>query len=178
MLTYEELKTKPRELLAATGLKGEEFEALLKAFAESYSEAYPESQTMTGEVRQRRVGGGSKPKLAKLEDRLLFILVYQKTYPLQTMLGLQFGLSQGQANKWVHRLLPVLQRALQRMGQAPARDGEQVAEHELAQAGGPDLVIDGTERRRQRPVDKEAQGEQYSGKKSAHRQKRGVSQHA
>jgi hypothetical protein len=43
---------------------------------------------------------------------MLFILVYQKTYPLQTMHGLHFGLSQPQAHYWIHHLLPVLQRAL------------------------------------------------------------------
>jgi hypothetical protein len=34
----------------------------------------------------------------QMTDRLLFILVYQKTQALQTMHGLQFGLSQPQAN--------------------------------------------------------------------------------
>ena len=33
MLHYEELKNKPREMLAATGLKANEFEALLVALA-------------------------------------------------------------------------------------------------------------------------------------------------
>jgi Helix-turn-helix of DDE superfamily endonuclease len=169
MLTYEELKSKPRELLAATGLKADEFEALLKSFAESYAQAHRPDQTLEGQARQRGVGGGRKGKLARVEDQLLFILVYQKTYPLQTMLGLQFGLSQGSTNKWIHRLLPVLQQALQTMGHTPERDGSQLAEHELAQVGGPDLVIDGTERRRQRPLEAEAQRAQYSGKKNAHR---------
>ncbi len=101
MINYEELKHKPRELLAATGLKQNEFEALLEAFAESYEERYPAQRTMSGQARQRRKGGGNKSKLARLEDKLLFILVYEKTYPLQTMLGLQFGLSQGRVNEWI-----------------------------------------------------------------------------
>jgi hypothetical protein len=50
-----------------------------------------------------------KGKLQADEDKLVFILVYQKTYPLQTMHGLQFDLSQPQANYWIHELLPVLQ---------------------------------------------------------------------
>src|ERR1700690_317368 len=178
MLTYEELKSRPRELLAATGLTADEFEALLKPFVESYSQAQPSDQTLDGQVRQRGAGGGRKRKLAKLEDQLLFILVYEKTYPLQTMVGLQFGLSQGSTNKWIHRLRPVLQQALQGMGHTPERDGAQMADNELAQAGGSDLVIDGTERRRQRPVEAEAQRAQYSGKKNAHRQKCSVSQRA
>jgi hypothetical protein len=47
-----------------------------------------------------------------MEDKWLFILVYQKTNPLQTIHGLHFGLSQPQTNYWIHRLLPVLRRAL------------------------------------------------------------------
>ena len=56
--------------------------------------------------RQRRAGAGPKEKLRTDEDKLLFILIYQKTYPMQTMLGLQFEISQPQANYWIHLLLP------------------------------------------------------------------------
>src|SRR5579859_3759712 len=148
MLTYEDLRNRPRELLTATGLTQGEFEALLVVFADSYSQSYPADQTMEGQPRQRRRGGGSTGKLTKLEDKLLFILVYEKTYPLQTMLGLQFDLTQGQTNLWIQRLMRVLHRALQSMGHTPEREGPGVAESELAQEGGSDLVIDGTERRR------------------------------
>ena len=169
MLTYAELKSKRRELLAATGLKQDEFETLLKAFAEAYLERYPAQQTVTGQARQRQQGGGNKGKLRRMEDKLLFILVYQKTYPLQTMLGLQFGLSQGRVNEWIHRLTPILQAALTSLGMTPERDGQAVRGSELAVEGGADLVIDGTERRRQRPQNATTQKEHYSGKKSAHR---------
>lgn len=169
MLTYEELKHKPRELLAATGLKQDEFEALLVMFEEVYEKAQPKDRTRTGQVRQRKVGAGNKSNLQTIADKLLFILVYHKTYPLQTLLGLQFGLSQGRVNEWIHRLTPLLQQALAAQGQTPARDGEAVQTSELVVEGGADLVIDGTERRRQRPHDKTAQQEHYSGKKNAHR---------
>jgi Helix-turn-helix of DDE superfamily endonuclease len=165
MLKYEDLKHRPKELLAASGLKQDEFEALAAVFREEYVRVYQAGQTVEGQTRQRRVGAGSKGKLSCWEDKLLFILVYEKTYPLQTMLGLQFGLSQGRVNQWVQRLMPVLQRALAAMGMRPERDGSAVAGSELAQAGGAHLVIDGTERRRQRPQDVEAQRELYSGKK-------------
>ena len=84
----------------------------------------------------------------------MFILVYQKPHPLQTMQALHFGLSQPQANAWIHRLLPVLQRALQTLGMRPERDASHVATSPLALEGGSlEMVIDGTERRRQRPQD-------------------------
>jgi hypothetical protein len=121
--------------------------------------------------------GGNKGKLWRLDDKLLFILVYEKTYPLQTMLGLQFGLSQGRVNEWIHRLLPILQKALGELGMTPERDGAAVETSELVVEGGADVVIDGTERRRQRPQDKDAQKDHYSGKKSPHRQKSGLGEH-
>jgi hypothetical protein len=80
-------------------------------------------------------------------------------------------LSQGRANIWIHRLPPVVRRALERMKLTPERDGQTVAESELAREGGADFVIDGTERRRQRPHDKARQQAQYSGKKKAHTDK-------
>ncbi len=171
MLRYQDLKKKPKDLLAATGLTVDEFEALLPVFAESYATHGPADQTVEGKPRQRQRGGGGKATLRTMEDKLLFILVYAKTYPLQTMLGLQFGLSQGRANIWIHRLLPVVDQALAYLKLTPERDGQAVAENVLASEGGPDLVIDGTERRRQRPQDNVQQRAQYSGKKKAHTDK-------
>jgi hypothetical protein len=171
MLSYQRLKERPRELLAATGLSAAEFEQLLSAFALAYAQQYPPEHTREGKSRQRQAGAGTKGKLTSLADKLLFVLVYQKTNPLQTMHGLQFGLSQGQANYWIHQLLPVLQQALQALGQAPERTASAVASSALAHEGGPDLVIDGTERPRQRPQDKAPQKAHYSGKKKTHTDK-------
>src|SRR5438093_3854376 len=99
-----------------------------------------------------------------MEDKLLFILVFQKTNPLQTMHGLQFHLSQPQTNYWIHHLLPVLQRALAALDVAPERDASRVATSPLALEGAPNLALDGTERRRQRPPNAAQQQEQYNGK--------------
>jgi hypothetical protein len=171
MLTYNHLKDRPREFLAATGLTHEEFTQLLPAFTAAYEALYPSDKTWLGKPRQRRVGGGAKGVLPQMTDKLLFILVYQKTQALQTMHALQFGLSQPQANYWIHRLLPVLQRALAVLGHAPEREASRVADSPLALEGAPELAIDGTERRRQRPQDPTRQQAHYSGKKKAHTDK-------
>jgi hypothetical protein len=55
------------------------------------------------------------------QDRLLFILVYLKTNPLQVAHGIMFGLPQGKTNQWIHVLLPVLPTALRQLGDAPSR---------------------------------------------------------
>jgi len=171
MLRYNELKTKSREFLASTGLKRDEFEQLLPAFRAAYEKKYPPERTQEGTPRQRQFGGGAKGALPEIEAKLFFILVYHKTHPLQTMQGLHFGLSQPQANCWIHRLLAVLQHALRDLGEAPERDARRVAGSPLALAGSPNLQVDGTERRRQRPQDDAQQKEHYSGKKKAHTDK-------
>jgi len=55
------------------------------------------------------------------EDRLVFILIYLKTNPLQVAHGILFGLPQGKTNQWIHVLLPVLRNALRQLGDAPCR---------------------------------------------------------
>ena len=159
MLTYTELKGKPKEFLAATGLTVAEFELILPIFRIKYAGLFEPGKTRKGKLRRRKEGGGVKERLRKDEDKLLFILVYQKTYPLQTMHGLQFGLSQPQTNDWIHRLLPVLRASLAELGMVPERDPKAVAGNPLVNEVAPDLLIDGTERRRQRPKDAKKQAE-------------------
>jgi hypothetical protein len=171
MIDYESLKRSERKFVALTGITPAEFRRLLPAFARAYARAFPATKTQAGQPRQRRVGGGRKALLSRPEDKLLFILVYQKTYPLQELLGSLFGLSQSQANRWVHRLLPLLVRALDRSGFLPERDPHQFSRHERRRGEPPELIIDGTERRRQRPKNAEKQRLHYSGKKKAHSDK-------
>src|ERR1051326_2045633 len=134
MLTYTTLEERPRDFLAATGLTREEFLSVLPAFVAAYTACYPLDKTWQGKVRQRQLGGGAKGLLSQMEDKLLFILVSQKTNPLQTMHGLHFGLSQPQTNYWIHRLLPVLQQALRDAGHAPERDPQRVPDSALVAA--------------------------------------------
>src|SRR2546422_11090568 len=101
MLSYNQLKQNDRRFLAMTGMKQEEFEILLSAFKAVYESCYQSELTHAGKSRQRARGGGARGALQSIEDKLLFILVYQKTNPLQTAQGLQFGMGQPQANFWV-----------------------------------------------------------------------------
>ena len=171
MLEYTEVKRDWRKFLALTGLTLKEFQALLLAFTAAYGRTYPGDRTLAGRKRQRRIGGGRRGQLTTLEQKLLFLLVYQKTYPLQVVMGELFGMSQAAANQWIHRLLPVLQAALDAMGVMPERDGPQFAHAERGTGEPREYIIDGTERRRQRPKNPEKQVLHYSGKKKAHSDK-------
>ncbi len=123
MLEYASLKKNPRKLSALTGLTMPEIQEILPAFEEVLAERFPANKRK----RQRAVGGGRKPKLSSAEDKLLFILVYTKTYPLQVVQGEMFGMSQPTASQWIGKLLPILAEALDRLVYLPERDGDFVA---------------------------------------------------
>jgi hypothetical protein len=191
-LCYENLKNKPETFLAFTGLNVEEFQILLKAFTLAW-ERYTKQNRLPLELRQRDYGGGRKARLATHEEKLLFILVYFKTYPLQEVLAFHFDISQGQACQWIHILSEVLSLTLTELGHTPERDPQKVKEllesyidesgkcsenetenEAKLETSTEKYAIDGTERRRQRPKDKEEQKLFYSGKKKTHTVKNNV----
>lgn len=171
MLEYKRLKKNRRKFLALTGLTPKEFKVLLPAFCAVYESVCAGDTTQSGQMRQRQVGGGRKGQLRLLEQKLLFILVYQKAYPLQTLLGEVFELSQARVNYWVHHLLPLLKQALAAVAVMPERDPRRFARSERAKEEPPELIIDGTERRRQHPKSPEKQAQHYSGKHKTHSDK-------
>ena len=171
MLIYDELKTTPRKFLSLTSLTPSEFESLLPAFGKAYLKQYPATKTIAGKVRKRKIGAGRKGSLENIEQKLLFALVYQKGYPLQSIMGELFGISQGRANEWIHRLLPILKQALDTLGVLPERDPKKFKAKEENRKDAADSIIDGTERRRQRPKKAEKQALHYSGKKKIHTDK-------
>jgi len=172
MFTYDKVKNKPQLLRAMTSLDKAEFEELLNFFQVAW-ETYIRETSPSNQNRQRQPGGGRKPALLTIADKLLFILYYLKAYPLQEVLAFEFGMTQGQACYWVHILSEVLKRALASMEQLPERDPAKLAAN-LAENGEIELGIDGTERKIQRPKDNEEQKQYYSGKKKAHTVKNNV----
>jgi hypothetical protein len=127
MITYKALQADRRQFLALTGLTLSEFRRLLTAFPQAYQKLYPANRTAAGQPRQRSVGGGCKGRLEQPEDKLLFLLVYLKTYPLQAVMAELFDLSQPRVNYGIHRHLPVLRLALDELGVLPEPDATHVA---------------------------------------------------
>jgi hypothetical protein len=171
MLVYSQLQRDPRSLLALTGLTRAEFRQLLPAFTKAYERTHPRDRTAAGQPRRRAVGGGRHSKLGSPEQRLLFILVYLKTYPLHVVMAELFGLSVTRVNFWIHHLLPVLRDALDQLDVLPQREPVALAREPLTVGKERRLLIDGTDRRRQRPKNAGKQALHYSGKKKAHTDK-------
>src|SRR5262249_9746198 len=150
---YMTLSSQPQPFLALTGLTTAEFRDLLPAFETAYAFAYPADRTATGQPRRRWPGGGRHAVLATEADKLLFVLVSLKTYPLPVVLGQLFGLSTSQANSWLPHLLPVLRSALDLLGVLPERAGGRLGRQPSEPRRSRLVILDATERRRQRPKD-------------------------
>ena len=120
-LRFTELQTRPMEFLDFTSVTLDEFQQLVPPFEAAF-QARMAAWRLDGQPRTaRRFTVYKNCPLPAPEDRLLFILVYLKTYTLQMVHGRLFGMVQGKANQWIHVLLPVLLAALRTLGDAPAR---------------------------------------------------------
>ncbi|QYO68520.1 transposase [Leptolyngbya sp. 15MV] len=174
-MNYGAIANKPHVFQSLTGLKIEEFQQLLPRFEQAWNE-YVENHHIQGKIRQRRYGGGRKSQLESREDKLLFVLVYFRLYPTQAVQGFLFGLGQPQAHEWVHKLSAVLNAALGYEKQLPEREPHRL-EAVLRQYPSLEFIIDGTERRINRPKDKDDQNQYYSGKQKGHTVKNNVISH-
>lgn len=173
MITYQDLKNKAQLFKNFTGLTLNAFEELLPAFEQAYEEdlSYRDQQRETPRRRQR--GGGRSGAFETLEDKLVFMLVYFRFYPVQVLQGYLFGMGQSQANEWIHRLTPLLNQALGYEQQLPARRSKDIMTL-LEVCPGLEFIIDGTERPIRRPKDTDRQHKHYSGKKKRHTVKNNV----
>src|SRR5437764_6680664 len=169
MVNYKELRGDRQRCLALTSLSPSEFDLLLSAFERCCQRLYPADRTAAGRPRQRFPGGGRTGALPEPGQKLLFLLVYLKTYPLQVIMAELFGLSQPRVNYWLHRLLPLLRDALDELGFLPERDPRAFAEAAVPDGQRIPRIIDGTERRRQRPKNREKQAAHYNGRQKTHR---------
>ncbi len=102
------------------------------------------------------------------EKDLIFLFL---SSDFATAIGELFGMGQSQANEWIHELLPILKQTLDDIGVMPERNPKKFKVQEKNQKDAMDSIIDGTERRRQRPKQSEKQALHYSGKKKAHTDK-------
>ena len=159
-----------RQFKALTGLAEEQFEKLHKTFGEVYEEKHQEAydQAVERGERERKRGGGRKGKLKTIADKVFFLLYYFKTYPTFDVLATFFNMARSKACENLHKLAPLLQETLFRLGVLPHRHFENVETFKKACEGTDKIIIDVTERTHERPQDGDKQSDMYSGKKKKH----------
>ena len=99
MISHAKISRHRRMFKTLTSLSTEGFKQILPSFEEAWE----------ADLDRRDAG---RLRLRGSADRLVFILVYFRLYSIQAVQGLLFGMSQPQANEWVHRLTPFLNAAL------------------------------------------------------------------
>ena len=127
-------------------------------FKANLDEYYSRS-TLTGKVWERISYNRKTSEIPKIGDKLLFILSYLKNNPLQEH-GAMFEMTQPQCNDWIHLLAEILRKTLKNLGELPDRNYERV-KYITRQID--NVILDGTERPIQRPLDSDIQKSCYSG---------------
>src|SRR5947209_15437931 len=152
MLNFQKVRPRPRVFQQLTGLTQAAFETLLADFERAYDDDRQQRDRQRPTPRQRRPGGGAKGALPTPADKLVFLLFYFRQYPTQETLAFLFGFSQGQACQWIHRLTPIVNRALGSELHLPARQPAPLQDV-LESCPGLEFLVDGTERPIRRPRD-------------------------
>jgi hypothetical protein len=103
-LRFADVQTRPTEVLDLTSLTLEELQQLVPPFDAAF-QAHMAAWRLDGKPRTvRRYTTYQNCPLPTPEDRLLCILVYLKTYPLQIVQGRLFGMGHSKAHPWIHVL--------------------------------------------------------------------------
>jgi len=174
MITYTALSKRPKVFDRMVGVRLEEFELLHDKFVSSWKRFVYE-EFVKDKKRKRAFGGGNQPRLKTTQDKLLFILMYTRLYPLQLVIGMWFDIDESVANRWVHRLTPLLDEALGYEHVLPKRARGRSLEEIISEF--PDLkqfLLDVTEQSTRRSVNNKKQKKQYSGKKKKCKQQNAV----
>lgn len=146
-----------KKLRALTSLLPEEFSSLLSKFELAW-QTYIEKYTFDGKIRFNKYSPRKEKVLISIEEKLFFILLYNKQNPTQEFLAFSFGLDQDMCNKWIKVLEPILEKSLHEFKacQTESKINQVLEENET-------YLLDVVERPLQR--DKYEQNEFYTGKK-------------
>lgn len=156
-MNYQKIRTNTKQFLSITSLSVTKFDELLPHFEQSWQSHITEF-TLDGLPRVRPLESIKDP-FGSCEEKLFFILAYQKNASLQEFFAAAFGVNQATCNKWIHLLSPILDKSLALY--RPKRNIEEVNFEENQT-----YLVDATERSVQR--DTYEQKKFFSGKKKRH----------
>ncbi len=112
MINYAKIRENETQFLSLTSLRVWEFDLLYESFYGAYMKKIRKF-TLEGKPRLRAYKERNKgADVFTVELKLFFILKYMKENRLQESLASEFDMEQSIANKWIHYLLPVLEKSL------------------------------------------------------------------
>jgi hypothetical protein len=163
---YGRLSKRPEVFRSFTGMDVSEFDSLRSRIELAYDEY--EKKRLSRDDRKYEIGGGRPFKLA-LDDRLLILLMYYRTYVTSILLGFIFDLDQSNVLKDIRMLEPLVRECiplpekLHEMARR-ARTLEEVERY----FPGFRAFVDSTEQEIPRPKNAKKRKTHYSGKKKRH----------
>lgn len=173
MITYQKHFNNPERLKRFTGLTVEQFGLLRQRLQPVWEEA--EKERLVREDRKRGIGGGRKYHLVTMEDKLLVLVMFYKTYVVYDMLALLFGFDSSNISRLITKLTPLFEQAADPLlvgavkniqkGRKKIKNWDEFAK---AFPEMMEIIIDATEQKRKRPTNKKKQKNVYSGKKHMH----------
>ncbi len=149
----DRLLRSPNAFRQLTGITPDAFDRTLAQLTPRYEQADARRKDRPG--RRRRPGAGRKHALG-LDDRLLMLLIYYRTYATHARLGFLFGVDDSAVGRNINPLQPLLAGIFRIPERRVALDPEDIRE----------LFFDATERPTRRPG--RGQREFDSGKKKRH----------
>ncbi len=171
IISYAELKKKPRILKGFAGVTAAEFEALEAQVEPLWRAA--DLKRLERPDRQRAIGAG-RTAVLPVREQLLMTLVWLRLYLILEALGYLFGVDKSTASRYTTAMLPILRQ----VGEAtlgwpePPKRGQGKQLEQVWQEN-PDLFayVDATEQHIRRASDHDQQKKDYSGKKKQHTRK-------
>jgi len=163
---YRRLSKRPEMFRSFIGLDVSEFDSLLSRIKLVYDDH--EKKRLSRRDRRHEIGGGHPFKLP-LEDRLLMLLMYYRSYVTSILLGFTFDLDQSNVLKDIRMLEPLVKECiplpekLHEMARR-ARTFEEVERY----FPGFKAFVDATEQEIPRPKNATKRKTHYSGKKKRH----------
>ena len=173
MITYQKLFNNPGKLLRLTGVNTAQFSLLVERLRPLWNDV--EYKRLFHANRIRSIGGGRKYRLETIEDKLILILLWYRTYTVFELLSLVFNLDSTNIGRLMRKLIPLVEAVADpnlRFAIKNINKGRKKIQtwEEFARTY-PDLVeiiIDTTEQKRKKPSHKKKQKNFYSGKKHQH----------
>lgn len=173
MITYQTHFNNPERLKRFTGLTKEQFSLLCHRLQPLWEMA--EKERLVREERKRGIGGGRKYHLTTMEDKLLLLVMFYKTYVVYDMLGLLFGFDASNICRLIQKLTPLFEQAADPLLLGTLKDintgRKRIRNWDAFARTFPEMmeiIIDATEQKRKRPTNKKKQKNVYSGKKHMH----------
>lgn len=103
---FEYLSQRPKQLYVLTGLTPQQLECLTDEFNDEWERVKLGRRKQLN--RQRKIGGGRKLALPKLEDRIILFAFYAKHYASYSLIEMFFGVSRAATCRTIREMTKVL----------------------------------------------------------------------